>query len=51
MNAIKAQALADFIAKFTLSHGNLDGVEKAKTWVIHVDGSSIIYAGGIGVIL
>jgi len=30
-NAIKAQALADFIVEFTPSHGNLDGMEEAKT--------------------
>ena len=46
-NAIKAQALADFIAEFTPSHGDLDEVEEAKAWVIHVDGSSTIYARGI----
>ena len=45
MNAIKAQALADFIVKFTPSHGDLDGVEEVKAWVVHT------YAGGIGVVL
>ena len=35
-NAIKAQALADFITEFTSSHGSLDGVEDVKTWVVHV---------------
>ena len=30
-NAIKAQALADFIVKFTPSHGNLDKMEGNKT--------------------
>ena len=29
-NAIKAQALADLIAEFTPSHGDLDRVEKVK---------------------
>ena len=29
-NAIKAQALADFIAKFTQSHDNLDEMEGSK---------------------
>ena len=29
-NAIKAQALANFIAEFTPSHGDLDGVEEVK---------------------
>ena len=50
-NAIKAQALADFIAEFTPSHDDLDEMEGNKTWVIHVDGSSTLYAGGIGVVL
>ena len=50
-NAIKAQALADFIAEFTLGHGDLDGREDNKTWVIQVDGSSTLHAGGIGVVL
>ena len=36
-HAIKAQALADFIAD--------------KKWIIHVDGSSTQHAGGIGVVL
>ena len=36
-NAIKAQALADFIAEFTPSHGDLDEGNKTKAWVIHVD--------------
>ena len=50
-STIKAQALADFIVEFTLSHGDLDGVDETKTWVIYVDGLSTLYAGGIGVIL
>ena len=50
-SAIKAQALADFIVEFTLSHGDLDGVDETKTWVIYVDGLSTLYAGGMGVIL
>ena len=33
-NAIKAQALVDFIVEFTPGHGDLDGREKAKTWII-----------------
>ena len=43
-NAIIAQALADFIAKFTLGHGDLDEREDNKTWVVHVDGSSTLHA-------
>ena len=50
-SAIKAQALADFIADFTPSRGDLDEVDDSKIWVIYVDRSSTLYAGGIGVIL
>ena len=50
-NTIKAQALADFIVKFTPSHGDLDEMEGNKTWVVHMDGSSTLHAGGIGVVL
>ena len=50
-NAIKAQALADFIAEFTPSYGDLDEMEGNKTWVVHVDGSSTLHAGGIKVVL
>jgi len=50
-SAIKAQALADFIAVFTPNHSDLVVVEEARRWVIYVDGSSTLYVGGIGVIL
>ena len=50
-NAIKTQALADFIAEFTPSYGDLDEMEGNKTWVVHVDGSSTLHAGGIEVVL
>ena len=50
-NAIKAQTLANFIAEFTLSHDDLNGVEEVKVWVVHVDGLSTLYAGGIGIVL
>ena len=49
-HAIKAQALADFIAEFTPSHNESKVVEDKK-WIIHVDGSSTQHAGGIGVML
>ena len=49
-HAIKAQALADFIAEFTPSHKESEVVEDKK-WIIHVDGSSTQHAGGIGVVL
>ena len=50
-NAIKAQALADFIAEFTPNYEDLGEGDYNKKWVVHVDGSSTLYAGGIGVVL
>ena len=50
-NAIKAQVLADFIAEFTPNQGEHDGVDEAQRWIVNVDGSSMLYAGGIGIIL
>ena len=38
-HSIKAQALADFIAEFTLSHNDSEVMEDKK-WIIHMDGSS-----------
>ena len=49
-HAIKAQALADFIAECTSSHNDLEVVEDKKL-IIHVDDSSTQHAGGIGVVL
>ncbi|XP_065630573.1 uncharacterized protein LOC112003347 [Quercus suber] len=49
-HAIKAQVLADFIAEFTLSYDDEGEVENSK-WIVHVDGSSTLHAGGIGVVL
>ena len=49
-HAIKAQALVDFIAEFTLGHNDLEIVEDKK-WIIHVDGLSTQHAGGIRVVL
>ena len=40
----------DFFAEFSPSQGELDEVDEVKRWVINVDGSSTLYAGGIGVI-
>ena len=48
---MNAQVLADFIAKFTFSQDELDGMDEAQRWIVNVDGSSTLYAGGIGVIL
>ena len=50
-HAIKAQALADFIAEFTPNYDGLDGMEDSKKWVVYVDGSSTQHAGGIRVVL
>ena len=46
-HAIKAQALVDFIAEFTPSCGDVEGMEDSKKWVVHMDGSSTQYTGGI----
>jgi len=43
--------LADFIAEFTPSQEEIDKVDKAQKWVVNADGSSTLYAGGIGVVL
>ena len=50
-NAVKAQALADFITEFTPSHRDSDDMEDIKTWAVHVDGSLTLHVGGIGVVL
>ena len=50
-NTIKAQALVDFIAKFTPNYEDLVGREDDKKWIVHVDGSSTLHVGGIGVVL
>ena len=50
-HAIKAQALADFITKFTPNYNDLDGTDDNKKWTVHMDGSSTQHAGGIGVVL
>ncbi|XP_025648121.1 uncharacterized protein [Arachis hypogaea] len=43
--AIKAQAMADFIAEMTPGNSTLE------SWKLHVDGSSNVTSGGAGVIL
>nr|XP_023872556.1 uncharacterized protein LOC111985139 [Quercus suber] len=48
---MQAQALADFIAEFTPSYEDLDAKEDSERWVVHVDGSSTLHTGGIGVVL
>ena len=48
--AIKAQALADFIAEFTLpDEDNL--TKEAERWTIQTDGSSAQKQGGVGVVI
>ncbi|XP_065621651.1 uncharacterized protein LOC136064172 [Quercus suber] len=49
-HVIKAQALADFIAEFTLDCDEVGEKESIK-WVVYVDGSSSQYAGEVGVVL
>ncbi|XP_075663208.1 uncharacterized protein LOC142632746 [Castanea sativa] len=48
--AIKAQALADFIAEFTLPEDD-DGRDKVEQWTIQTDDSSAQKRGGVGVII
>ena len=48
---IKAQLLADFIAEFTSASSKQDEDQGTKQWVVHVDGSSTQYVGGIGIVL
>ena len=43
--------MADFIVEFSLNQGELDEVDEVQRWVVNVDGSSMLYAGGIKVIL
>ena len=50
-NIIKAQALADFITKFTPSYDDLSEVESNKKWIVCVDESSTQHVGRIGVVL
>ena len=50
-NALKAQALVDFIAEFTPSYDDLSEVENNKKWIVHVDRSSTQHVGGVGIVL
>ena len=43
--------LADFIAEFSPNRSELDEEDEVRKWVVNVDGSSTLYAGGIEVIL
>lgn len=48
--AIKAQALVDFIAKFTIPE-HKDSQEEPSLWTIHTNESSTQKRGGVGVII
>lgn len=45
--AIKAQALTDFVAEFTMMDQDLE----ADYWTVYADGLSTAGVGGVGVIL
>ena len=47
----KSSSTLNFIAKVTPNQNEQDKVDEAQRWVINVDGSSTLYAGGIGIIL
>ena len=49
--AIKSQFLADLIVEFTPANNQQDGDQRAKQWVVHVDGSSTQHVRGIEIIL
>ena len=48
--AIKAQALADFIAEFTILEDD-NATNKTEQWTIWTDGSSAQNRGGVGIII
>uniref|UniRef100_A0A2N9GVK9 Integrase catalytic domain-containing protein n=1 Tax=Fagus sylvatica TaxID=28930 RepID=A0A2N9GVK9_FAGSY len=50
--AIKAQALADFIAEFTSKDDEpTEYVEQTSKWTMNIDGSSTKDSGGVGIVL
>uniref|UniRef100_A0A2N9IUA0 Uncharacterized protein n=1 Tax=Fagus sylvatica TaxID=28930 RepID=A0A2N9IUA0_FAGSY len=50
--AIKAQALADFIAEFTSKDDEpTENVKQASKWTMNIDGSSTKDSGGVGIVL
>ena len=50
--AIKAQALADFIAEFTSKDDEpTEDVEQTSKWTMNIDGSSTKDSGGISIVL
>ena len=48
--AIKAQALADFIAEFTVMEDEPSEEKLDEDWEIEIDGSSVKGAGGVGIV-
>jgi hypothetical protein len=48
--AIKAQALADFIAEFTLTEEEPSEEKPDEEWEIEIDGSSVKGEGGVGIV-
>ena len=48
--AIKAQALVDFIAEFTVAEEEPSEEKSDKNWEVEIDGSSVKVAGGVGVV-
>uniref|UniRef100_A0A2N9ET33 Uncharacterized protein n=1 Tax=Fagus sylvatica TaxID=28930 RepID=A0A2N9ET33_FAGSY len=48
--AIKAQALADFIAEFTVNEDEPSEEKPDEVWEIEIDGSSVKGAGGVGIV-
>uniref|UniRef100_A0A2N9F1B5 Uncharacterized protein n=1 Tax=Fagus sylvatica TaxID=28930 RepID=A0A2N9F1B5_FAGSY len=49
--AIKAQALADFIAEFTQPWKDEEDSEEGRAWTVNIDGSSTKEMSGAGVVL
>ena len=49
-SAIKAQALADFIAEFTILEDD-NATNKKEQWTIQTDGSSAQKREGVGIII
>ena len=48
--AIKAQALADFIAEFTVAEEEPSEEKPDRNWEIEIDRSSVKGAGGVGIV-
>ena len=48
--AIKAQALADFIAEFTAAGKEPSQEKSEEKWEVNIDGSSVKGAGGVGIV-